>query len=39
MDSWLNGAHSGAGTQLVVMEEEARTRDAKTLEESIQAWR
>jgi hypothetical protein len=37
--SWLDAAHGSAGAQLAVMDEEARTREAKTLEAAIQALR
>jgi hypothetical protein len=35
--SWLDAAYSSAGVQLAMMDEEARTREAKTLEAAIQA--
>jgi len=37
--SWLDAAYSSAGAQLAVMEEEARTREALTLERAIQTLR
>lgn len=39
LGSWLVAAYGSAGAQLAVMEEEARTREAKTLETAIQALR
>src|SRR5262249_36844009 len=35
--AWLDAAYSSAGVQLAMMDEEARTREAKTLEAAIQA--
>jgi len=34
--SWLVAAYASAGAQLAIMEEEARTRETKALEEAIQ---